>query len=238
MFILLEVSYLSTYVWCEDSGAGFTFWKKVFEVLYSDFIVETKKNNSELCKAADKICEDDNIYYILMDYAIDNTNVLRETQRLYHIIKSKKNVKVIKIHSFEFVLLSFKNLIEWIFDKNDELKIERSQLLDIKDRFVDLICNGGDSIKLQLLKDTFSFPDSMNTEKISANLLYKITRNTGFETSKGKLGECFIVDCCNWEAREADDICGLDQSRISAEAKITNIVKNSVLNDSFLKVGL
>ena len=101
---------MNTYVWCEDSKSGFEFWKVVFKILYKDYTVESKKNNSELCKAVSKIVDDENKYYILMDNAIDNPDVLRETQRLHIALKDKRNVALIKIHSFEFVLLSFRLL--------------------------------------------------------------------------------------------------------------------------------
>ena len=80
--------------------------------------------------------------------------------------------------------------------------------------------------------------DTMNLEQLSAKVLFDITRNTGFETSKGKIGECFIVDCCEWTDREDDDICGLNTERITGEAKIKSIFEQSVLKESFTKVGL
>ena len=89
---------MNTYVWCEDSKSGYEFWKRVFETLYKDYTVESKKNNSELCKAVSKLAEDENKYYILMDNAIDNPDVLREAQRLYIALKDKKNVFAVKIH--------------------------------------------------------------------------------------------------------------------------------------------
>jgi hypothetical protein len=46
----------------------------------------------------------------------------------------------------------------------------------------------------------------MNTEQLSAKRLLEITRNTGFETTKGKLGDCFIVDQCEWTKQIALEI--------------------------------
>ena len=226
-------------MWCEDSRSGYDFWTKVFATLYKEYIVESKKNNSELCKSVSKIKdEDDNRYYILMDNAIDNPTVLREVQRLHGLIRDKRNVSVIKVHSFEFVLLSFKMLESWVFAKEDELKEKRRELLEFRTSFIDIICNGGDKEKLAKLKETQNYSEVLNTEQISSKLLFDITRNTGFETSKGKLGDCFITDCCEWEGREADDICGLDDNRLSSADKIKTIVENSVLKDSFAEAGL
>ena len=104
--------------------------------------------------------------------------------------------------------------------------------------FVDIICNGGDDKKLNLLKEELKISDSLNTEQLSAKLLFEITRNTGFETSKGKFGDCFVVNCCDWTQREEDDICGLDDKRLTADEKIKYIFEYSVLKDSFVKAGL
>ena len=35
-----------------------------------------------------------------------------------------------------------------------------------------------------------------NIEQLSSKLLFDLTRNTGFEVSKGVLGECWIKSCC------------------------------------------
>ncbi len=209
----------------------------VFGALYAKFIVDTKSNNTELCKAISKLVDEDNKYYVLMDNAIDNPDVLREAQRLYYATKDKKNVSIIKVHSFEFVLLSFKLLEKWMFAEDDELKDKRARLFEIKDIFVDLVCNGGDSSTLSSIKEELD-SESCNTEQLSSKLLFQITRNTGFETGKGKLGDCFVVDCCDWKARGDDDNCGLDETRLTSDNKIRQIVENSVLKDAFAKAGL
>ena len=229
---------MNTYVWCEDTGSGFNFWKQVFGTLYKGYTVESKRNNTELCKAVSKITEEENRYYILLDNAIDNPEVLRETKRLYSAMKDKGNVSAIKIHSFEFVLLSFKKLTDWVFAEKDELKEKRAGLLELKDLLVDVINNGGDVAKLQAMKAALKISEALNTEQLSAKLLFEITRNTGFETTKGKLGDCFIIDCCEWSERMPDDICGLDETRITADKKVSEIYENSVLKESFTKAGL
>ena len=56
--------------------------------------------------------------------------------------------------------------------------------------------------------------------------------------SKGKLGKCFYIDCCNWSDRQDDDICGLDSAHISSKQKMNEIVTDSVLFGVLKKVGL
>ena len=224
---------MSQYAWCEDSKSGLEFWKAIFKVINPEIIVETKNNNTNLRKSVDKISDDGNEYYILMDNAIDNPDVLREVKKLKECIAAKHNVYPIKIHSFEFSLLSFKFLEEWVFAEKDELKDKRRNLLDARKTFIDIVLNGRDATLLAKLKADLDFFENKNTEQISAKLLTGITLNTGFETDKKKLGTCFINNCCEWVERQMDDICGLDDERIQADEKVKQIVKNSVLKDVF-----
>lgn len=187
---------MAIYVWCEDSKSGFQFWKALFKETHPDFITETQLNNSRLAKKAGKITDDGNTYYIIIDTAVDNADVLREMARLNRNIAGKNNIKLIKVHSFEFTLLSFEHLDNWLFAENDELKDRRSKLLIARAQFVSLINNGGSTDELNKFKSVYDFSDKNNTEKIAAKLLYEITRNTGFETDKSKIGDCFVNDCC------------------------------------------
>ena len=50
----------TNHIWCEDTASGYTFWTFIFNKLYDGFDVESKKNNSELCKAVKSINNDDN----------------------------------------------------------------------------------------------------------------------------------------------------------------------------------
>ena len=230
---------MNTFVWCEDTGSGFTFWKMIFNTLYKGFIVESKRSNSELCKAVARLkADDDNKYYVVMDYVIDNPDVLREIHRLNSVIKSKSNVSAVNIHSFEFVLFSFPMLEDWVFAQEDDLKDRRKKLLEFKEVFVDIICNGGDIQMLSSLREAVNLSETMNTEQIAAKMLFEITRNTGFETTKSKVGACFTVDCCKWNERQSNDICGLDERRLTADEKAKVIFEHSVLKDSFAKAGL
>ena len=229
---------MKTYVWCEDRGSGFTFWRRIFEVMYAGFIVESKENNAELYKSVSKIENETDEYYILMDHAVDNPDVLRELQRLYAMTRVRQNIHVVSVHSFEFVLLSFQMLEGWVFAGDDRLKEKRVEFLKAKDLFVGIMSRGGDMSQLSELKERIDFSTSTNSEQISAKLLFEITRNTGFETTKGKLGDCFIVDCCDWTQRAEGDICGLDERRITGKEKIKEMFEHSVLKESFAKAGL
>ena len=68
--------------------------------------------------------------------------------------------------------------------------------------------------------------------------IFDLTRNTGFEVSKGKIGECWIADCCQYSERQENDACGLDDGRISVADKMKEIYNNTSLVTEFQQVGL
>ena len=229
---------MGKYVWCEDYKSGFQFWQVLFKALYPDIIVETQNNNSRLNTAVSRINDDGNYYYVIIDSTIDNPDVLREVKRLKKTIEGKTNVKIIEIRSFEFSLLSFEFLEEWVFAEKDELKEKRSDLLEARKIFVDIGNNGGDIDALISFKAVYNFFENKNEEKLASKILYEITKNTGFETDKSKVGPCFIYDCCEWTERQKDDICGLDNKRLSVLEKMRQILEYSALKSSFKEAGL
>ncbi len=229
---------MAYYVWCEDSGSGYQFWNTMFKSLYPDYIVESKSNNSKLNSAVKKINDDGNVYYILLDSAVDNPDVLREITRLNKTISGKNNVRKISIHSFEFSLLSFEMLENWVFAENDDLKDKRRDMLEARKTYIKLITDGGTAEELSGFKTKYGFSDKKNEERLAAKLLFEITRNTGFETDKSQVGQCFINNCCEWTDRQADDICGLDDNRLTLTEKMEQILEHSALQAAFKEAGL
>ena len=229
---------MKKYVLCEDSTSGYVFWEKLFSAVYPEYIVETKKNNSQLSKAVEKIKDDGNIYYILIDSAVDNPDVLRELGRLKKYMTGKTNVIKIKLHSFEFSLLSFEFLENWVFAENDDLKDKRSSFLKARREFIRLVEGSAEAGELDKFKAVYGFNDKKNEEQLAAKILHEITRNTGFETDKSQVGQCFINDCCEWADRQDDDICGLDDYRLTLNEKMEQIIKHSVLQDAFKEAGI
>ena len=73
---------MKRYIWCEDSASGLQFWNAVFEVIDSKIQVQSKGNNSRLRQAAERISADENQYFILVDSAVDNADVLRELKKI------------------------------------------------------------------------------------------------------------------------------------------------------------
>ena len=213
-----------TFLWIEDrkGKASYTFWANLMKQLCSDVIVESKKNNSELVKAVRTLQETENGYIIVFDNSFDNLQIVMEKKRLKKYVNEKENVFLLNIICFEYLLLEFKELIEWIYAPEDEFL--QNDNFDYKG--------------IREILDYDKNIEEHNIEQLSAKLLFDLTRNTGFEVSKGVLGECWIKSCCEWNERQEDDICGLDYSRLSVFDKMKRIYVGSSLKLQLPKVGL
>ena len=169
---------------------------------------------------------------------MDNNDALREAQRVKKIANNKKNVIAVKIHSFEYILLSFEMFVDWVFAKEDKLKNDREGLLKARKLLLRMVSERIEASEQEELFKLASKGVAKNSEYIAASLLENITKNTGFATTKSKLGDCFVEDCCSMSERQPDDICGLDDNRLDAKTKRNMLVEHSVLRASFSEVGL
>ena len=80
--------------------------------------------------------------------------------------------------------------------------------------------------------------ENYNIEQLCAKILFDLTRNTGFEVSKGNIGECWIKSCCEWQTQMDDDVCGLDNSKLQLRDKMKRIYEGTSLVTQFQNVGL
>ncbi len=202
-------------------------------------IVESKKNNSELVKSVKTLKDQENKYIIVFDNAFDNPQVYQEQKSLKKYAETKSNVLLMEIICFEYILLEFNKLIDWIYAPNDEFLEKRASAIQARKMLIDAIQSensGYKSIQEIVLYD--SNIHDHNIEKLSAKLLYDLTRNTGFEVSKGTIGECWIKSCCEWMKRQENDVCGLDESRLCVEEKMRRIYMGTSLMKEFKKLGL
>lgn len=232
---------LNTYLWIEDRAgkSSHTFWKTLMQHIFPVVIVESKKNNSELVKAVKTLKDRENKYIIVFDNAFDNPQVYQEQKSLKKYAETKNNVLLMEIICFEFILLEFNKLIDWIYAPNDEFLEKRASAIQARKMLIDAIqseYSGYKSIQEIVLYD--SNIHDHNIEKLSAKLLYDLTRNTGFEVSKGTIGDCWIKSCCEWMKRQENDVCGLNESRLSAEEKMRRIYMGTSLMKEFKKLGL
>lgn len=230
-----------TFLWIEDrkGKSSYTFWEMLMKQVCPHVVVESKKNNSELVKAVKTISDNDNKYIIVFDNSFDNLQIYQEQRRLKEYASKKNNVFMMGIICFEYILLEFDKLINWIYAPDDEFLIKRAAAVDAREKLVKSLQAG--EMNYKEIQEVIEYDNNLenhNIEQLAAKLLFDLTRNTGFEVSKGKIGECWIKSCCDWEERQQDDLCGLDQSRLSIADKMKYIYKGTSLEKEFENVGL
>lgn len=232
---------MKTYFWIEDrrEKSGYIFWKIFMEQLYPETVVESKKNSSELVKAVKTLNDNENSYIIMLDNSFDNPQVIMEQRLLRKYTKNKNNVRLVDVVCFEYILLEFKELIQWIYASNDEFLIKRKKSIVAREKFIRAIQKGEWNYKdIHELREYSRNIDNYNVEQLSAKILFDLTRNTGFEVSKSKIGECWIKSCCEWAERMSDDVCGLDVRRLQIKEKMQHIYEGTSLFIQFQNTDL
>jgi hypothetical protein len=231
----------NTHLWIEDrkGKSGYIFWKTFMKQLCPEVLVESKKNNSELVKAVKELEDTENRYIIVFDNSFDNPQVAMEQKMLRQYADKKDNVLVMDIICFEYLLLEFKDLISWIYAPDDEFLTKRRKAITAREKLVSMMEN--DELNYKDIKEIIDYNesvDSYNIEQLSAKILFDLTRNTGFEVSKGNIGECWIKSCCEWKNRMENDICGLDDGKLSVNEKMKRIYQGTCLVTQLQKAGL
>lgn len=232
---------MKTYLWIEDrkNKSGYIFWQTLLGQLCPEIVLESKQNNSELVKAVKALEDSENRYIVVFDNSFDNLQVAMEQKMLRKYAGDKENVILMDIICFEYILLEFKELIEWIYAPDDEFLVKREKAITAREKLVKTIQSG--EINYKDIREIIEYNenvDNYNVEQLSAGILFDLTRNTGFEVSKGSVGECWIKSCCEWEERMPDDICGLDVSRLPVKEKMKRICKGTSLLKQFQNMGL
>ena len=230
-----------TFLWIEDKKgkASYMFWDCLLRQLSPGIEVESKKNNSELVKAVKSLDDTDNRYVIVFDNSFDNLQVAMEQKLLKQYVDKKENVVLKDIICFEYILLEFEYFIEWIYAPDDELLKKRASVVVAREKLLSSIETG--NMNYKDIKEIVEYDASItehNIEQFAAKLLFDLTRNTGFEVSKGNIGDCWIKSCCEWDGRMDDDICGLDVKRLSVYDKMKSIFEGTCLNAQFQLAGL
>ncbi len=229
------------FLWIEDrkGKAGYIFWAMLMNQLYPNVIVVSQKNSSELLKAVRTIDSQKNKYIVVMDNSFDNLQIIMEQKKLRQYARQRDNVALLDVICFEYILLGFSDLLEWVFAKNDELLDKRENAVLARNKLVECMQSGNMHYKDMAEIATYDPRiQDHNIEQLVARLLFDITRNTGFEVSKGKVGDCWVRSCCEWQERREDDICGLDDMRLSLYEKMKTIYEKSCLRNQFEALGL
>ena len=183
------------YLWTEDTGAGLHFWKLVNELFFDDaLVVESKGSNQGLLNALSDIdMKENDKYYILFDYVVDNQDI-RNKYRILKSIADKAEGKIIILDMicFEYLILAFDKLVEWTgTGKRDKIKIREEVLLAIGNHRINL-SKIGDEKTLQYLASFKRY----STERVMKSLVGEFTQNEKWSDKGVLMGECWYKDCC------------------------------------------
>ena len=232
---------MKTYLWIEDhiGKASYQFWTTFMNEICPEIIVESKRNNRELVKAVRGLTDKKNRYILAFDNSFDNLQIYMEQKILKEAADIRDNVFLLDLICFEYTLLEFDKLIDWIYAPEDEFREKRADAIMAREKLIQIIKTG--EMDYKSIREIMTYDSKLknhNIEQLSAKLLFDLTRNTGFEVSKGDLGECWKSNCCEWSDRQIDDICGLDEMKLTKKDKMQKIYLGTSLQIEFKKIGL
>ena len=84
----------------------------------------------------------------MLDNSFDNLQVVMEQKLLKQYSVRKKNVVLMDIICFEYILLEFENLLDWIYAPNDEFLSKRTSAISAREKLITCIDTG--SIRLSV----------------------------------------------------------------------------------------
>ena len=190
------------YLWTEDTGAGFHFWKLVNQLFFDDeLVVESKGSNQGLLDAVlDLEMEDDDKYYIAFDYVVDNQDI-RNKYRVLKSIEEKSDGKIIILDMicFEHLILAFDKLVEWTgAGKTDRVKIREEVLTAVENHKINL-SKIDDEKTLQYIAGFKRY----STERVMKSLVGEFTQNEKWSVKGSFMGECWYKKCCVSEHQDS-----------------------------------
>ena len=183
------------YLWTEDTGAGFHFWKLVNQLFFgNELVVESKGSNQGLLDAViDLSIKDDDEYYVAFDYVVDNQDIRNKYRVLKSIEeKSDENIIILDMICFEYLILVFDKLVEWTgTGKTDKIKIREEVLAAVENHRINL-SKIDDEKTLQFIAGFKRY----STERVMKSLVGEFTQNEKWSVKGALMGECWYKDCC------------------------------------------
>lgn len=183
------------YLWTEDTGAGFHFWKLVNQLFFkNEFIVESKESNQGILDALSNLdIKADDKYYIAFDYVVDNQDIRNKYRMLKSIAeKSEGKIIIFDMICFEHLILAFDKLVEWTgTGKVDKIKIREEVLSAIENHRINL-SKIDDEKTLQYIAGFKRY----STERVMKSLAGELTENEKWSVKGSHMGKCWYKDCC------------------------------------------
>ena len=180
-----------TYLWTEDTGAGFHFWKLVNRLFFDDeLVIESKGSNQGLLDAVlDLDIKEDDKCYVAFDYVVDNQDI-RNKYRILKSIADKAEGKIIILNMicFEYLILAFDKLVAWTgTGKTDKIKIREEVLPAIENHRINL-SKIDDEKTLQYLAGFKRY----STERVMKSLVGEFTQNEKWSVKGGTYGRVLV----------------------------------------------
>ncbi len=200
------------HIWHEDSQNSTTsqFWNflKVNKVskLLVNADIQGFNGNDKLCAYLTTVIFNSNdIYYIFIDKVLDNNLALKYYLSAKKIVRNHKNVKLVDILCFEYLLLKFKYFVSWTtpvkmtkdYKICEQVRTEFIHCIETKQSWIhnNQICNFVMTKKNINNSNGLGYISSENV----ATLILSLMTNGGtteFGISKTKFGGCWHQDCC------------------------------------------
>lgn len=183
------------YLWTEDTGAGFHFWRLVNQIYFDNtLIVESKESNQGILDALLELeIKEDDKYYIAFDYVVDNQDIRNKYRMIKSIAdKSEGKIIILDMICFEYLILAFDKLVEWTGTrKKDKIRIREAVLAAIENHSINLT-KIDDEKTLQYIAGFKRF----STERVLKSLVGELTQNEKWSIKGPLMGECWYMDCC------------------------------------------
>lgn len=183
------------YLWTEDTGAGFHFWKLINQLFFdNELTIESKESNQGILDAlSDLEIKADDKYYIAFDHVVDNQDIRNKYRMLRTIAeKSEGKIVILDMICFEYLILAFDKLVAWTgTGKIDKIQIREEILAAIENHKINLL-KIDDEKTLQYLSGFKRY----STERVMKSLLGEFTQNEKWSVRGSLMGECWHKDCC------------------------------------------
>lgn len=210
------------YLWTEDSGAGFHYWRLVNEYLFdSTLTVESKGSNQGLRDAViDLHPAKEDIYYIAFDIVYDNQDVMIKYRDLLECTyKYPEQIVLLDITCFEYLILKFQYLLKWTGTGKKDKIVIRQQILDaMKGHKIDV-----DSIQDKKTKNYLDGFKKYSTERVLKSLTWELTEIDEWSVKGEKMGKCWLENCCIKDGEKT--FCKIGE-RMSGNEKILTLLKD------------
>lgn len=205
------------FLWTEDQGAGLHFWELANKYLFrNELIIESKESNQGILDAVRCLTpKETDVYYLAFDIVYDNMDIVNKLLDLKELIKKyPKQIIMLDMVCFEYIIFTFSKLIEWSGNGHKDVIAMREHILNsIVDHRINL-----DSITDEKTRQYLMGFKRFSTERVIKSMTYMLTDSDEWSIKGKMLGGCWYKDCCILHRKEKKQ-CNLDTMAGCAKMK-------------------